>query len=92
MTPVLHGLTSEFAHGRAFSEVVPLDSPAVATGFTYTVGGAGRVTQATDPNNNYVMLAKYAPHGALASMTNGSGILHPIPTTTACSLFCFPLL
>jgi hypothetical protein len=37
--PVLHGLTSEFAHGRAFSEVVPLVNPAVATGFTYTVGG-----------------------------------------------------
>jgi hypothetical protein len=37
--PSLHGLTSEFAHGRAFSEVVPVTSPAVATGFTYTVGG-----------------------------------------------------
>jgi hypothetical protein len=37
--PVLHGLTSEFAHGRAFSEVVPLANPAAATGFTYTVGG-----------------------------------------------------
>jgi hypothetical protein len=37
--PVLHGLTSEFAHGRAFSEVVPIANPAVATGFTYTVGG-----------------------------------------------------
>jgi hypothetical protein len=39
VTPSLHGLTSEFAHGRAFSEVVPLASPAAATGFTYTVGG-----------------------------------------------------
>jgi hypothetical protein len=38
--PVLHGLTSEFAHGRAFSEVVPIANPAVATGFTYTVGGS----------------------------------------------------
>jgi len=36
---VLHGLTSEFAHGRAFSEVVPIANPAVATGFTYTIGG-----------------------------------------------------
>ncbi len=38
---------------------------------TYTVLGAGRATQAIDPNNNYVMSAKYAPHGALTSMTNG---------------------
>jgi hypothetical protein len=38
--PVLHGLTSEFAHGRAFSEVVPIANPAVATGFTYTVSGS----------------------------------------------------
>jgi hypothetical protein len=38
--PVLHGLTSEFAHGRAFSEVVAVANPAVATGFTYTVGGS----------------------------------------------------
>ena len=37
--PVLHGLTSEFAHGRAFSEVVPLVNPAAGAGFTYTVGG-----------------------------------------------------
>lgn len=37
MPDVLHGLTSEFAHGRAFSEVVPVTSPAVAVGFTYTV-------------------------------------------------------
>jgi hypothetical protein len=39
MTPVLHGLTSEYAHSRAFSEVVAVANPAVATGFTYTVGG-----------------------------------------------------
>lgn len=39
MAPSLHGLTSEFAHGRAFSEVVPIANPAAATGFTYTVGG-----------------------------------------------------
>ncbi len=35
---VLHGLTSEFAHGRAFSEVVPVPSPPAGAGFTYTVG------------------------------------------------------
>lgn len=40
MGPVLHGLTSEFAHGRAFSEVVPIANPAAATGFTYKVGGS----------------------------------------------------
>jgi hypothetical protein len=39
VAPVLHGLTSEFAHGRAFSEVVPYPNPAAATGFTITVGG-----------------------------------------------------
>jgi hypothetical protein len=38
MTAVLHGLTSDFAHGRAFSEVRVPANPAVATGFTYTVG------------------------------------------------------
>ena len=38
MAPVLHGLTSEFAHGRAFSEVVPVANPAAGGGFTYTVG------------------------------------------------------
>ena len=38
--PVLHGLTSEFAHGRAFSEVVPVANPAAGAGFTYTVGGS----------------------------------------------------
>lgn len=39
MSPVLHGLTSEFAHGRAFSEVVAVTSPSAGAGFTYTVGG-----------------------------------------------------
>ncbi len=37
--PVLHGLTSEFAHGRAFSEVVAVANPAAGGGFTYTVSG-----------------------------------------------------
>jgi RHS repeat-associated protein len=41
---------------------------------TYQVGGAERPTQVTDSTNNYAMSAKYAPHGALASMTNGTGI------------------
>lgn len=40
MGPVLHGLTSEFAHGRAFSEVAPLADPAAGAGFTYTVSGS----------------------------------------------------
>ena len=42
---------------------------------TYIVGGAGRVTQMSDPNNNYVGYAgtpaTYAPNGALAGMVNG---------------------
>lgn len=38
--PSLHGLTSEFAHGRAFSEVVPVANPAAGVGFTYKVGGS----------------------------------------------------
>ncbi len=42
---------------------------------TYTVGGAGRPRQLTDSANNYVTSATYAPHGALAGMTNGSGIV-----------------
>src|SRR5437588_13000731 len=37
MAPVLHGLTSDYSHGRGFSEVVPIANPAVATGCTYTV-------------------------------------------------------
>jgi RHS repeat-associated protein len=42
---------------------------------TYTVGGAGRPTQAADTVRGYATGATYAPHGALASMTNGSGIV-----------------
>lgn len=42
---------------------------------TYTVGSARRPTQLTDSANNYVTSATYAPHGALAGMTNGSGIV-----------------
>jgi RHS repeat-associated protein len=42
---------------------------------TYTVGGAGRTTQASDASNSYVgysgSTASYAPHGSLAGMTNG---------------------
>ena len=38
MPELLHGLTSEFAYGKAFSEVIPVANPAVATGFTITVG------------------------------------------------------
>ena len=42
---------------------------------TYTVGGAGRATQVSDPSNNFVgysgNTATYAPTGALATMTNG---------------------
>jgi RHS repeat-associated protein len=42
---------------------------------TYTVGGADRVTQVSDPSNAYMGYSAspmYAPHGALASMVNGS--------------------
>jgi hypothetical protein len=39
VTDVLHGLTSDYSHGRGFSEVVVVANPAVATGFTYTVSG-----------------------------------------------------
>ena len=42
---------------------------------TYTVGGAERATQVSDLSNNFVgysgNTAKYAPTGALATMTNG---------------------
>jgi RHS repeat-associated protein len=38
---------------------------------TYTVGGAGRTTQVTDPSNNFVTSATYTPNGALAGMVNG---------------------
>jgi len=43
---------------------------------TYTVGGAGRVTQVSDSNNNNFVgysgnRAVYAPNGSLASMING---------------------
>lgn len=34
--PVLHGLVRPFAHGRAFSEALPVANPAVGGGFTYT--------------------------------------------------------
>ena len=39
MTQYTYGLTRLIGHGHAFSEVVPVASPAVATGFTYTVSG-----------------------------------------------------
>jgi len=46
---------------------------------TYTVGGAGRVTQISDTANNFVVARTtppmYAPHGALLAMTQGSGII-----------------
>lgn len=42
---------------------------------TYGIGGAGRALSATDSSNSYVKSAIYAPHGALVSMTNGSGIV-----------------
>ncbi len=42
---------------------------------TYTVGGAGRATLASDPSNSFVGYtgkpATYAPQGSLAGMTNG---------------------
>ena len=40
---------------------------------TYTVNGAGRLTDAKDVANsvNYVTSATYSPHGALATMTKG---------------------
>jgi RHS repeat-associated protein len=45
---------------------------------TYTVGGAGRVTEVSDGTNKFVGTpsspAVYAPHGALVSMIQGSGI------------------
>jgi RHS repeat-associated protein len=48
---------------------------------TYTVGGAGRATGATDSANNYVTGATYAPQGALAGMTNANGAGTGIVTT-----------
>jgi RHS repeat-associated protein len=42
---------------------------------TYTVNGAGRATQASDSSNNFAAAASYAPQGALAGMTSGSGIV-----------------
>jgi RHS repeat-associated protein len=46
---------------------------------TYTVGGAGRVTQVSDPANTYVTSPQgggpmYAPGGQLVGMTSGSQI------------------
>ncbi len=45
----------------------------------YTVGGAGRVTQANDSNNTYMGGAAntpmYAPQGAILNVANGSSIL-----------------
>lgn len=39
MTSVLHGLTRGFAHGRAFTEVLPLANPAPGTELEYNPGG-----------------------------------------------------
>jgi RHS repeat-associated protein len=43
---------------------------------TYTVGGAGRTTQLSDSSSNqYASAISYAPQGAVATMTSGSGIV-----------------
>jgi RHS repeat-associated protein len=43
---------------------------------TYTVGGAGRTTQLSDSSGNqYASAISYAPQGAVATMTSGSGIV-----------------
>lgn len=40
MAEVTLGLTAPFAHGRGFSEPLAVPNPAVATGFTITIGGS----------------------------------------------------
>lgn len=81
MPPVLHGLTSEFAHGRAFSEVVPVANPAAGGGFTYTISGnyweriaSLSFTLVTDSNvaNRQVLVAmKDGSAANLASTASG---------------------
>jgi len=82
MPPVLHGLTSEFAHGRAFSEVVAVTNPAAGAGFTYTVGSAywERIaavsfTLVSDGNaaNRQVLLAFKDGSGANIASTASGG-------------------
>jgi len=82
VAPVLHGLTSEFAHGRAFSEVVPVANPAAGGGFTYTVGGsywerlaALSFTIVTDSNaaNRQVLVAFQDGSGANIASTASGG-------------------
>lgn len=71
---VLHGLTSEFAHGRAFSEVVAGDSPVAGANYTYTVSSrywerlasvAFRLVTDGNAANRIVTLAVNAGDGVL---------------------------
>lgn len=82
MGPVLHGLTSEFAHGRAFSEVVPVANPAAGAGFTYTVSGsywerlaALAFTLVTDGNaaNRQVLVTVKDGSGAMLGAVSSGG-------------------
>ena len=68
-------VTASTSYGYNLDGSVKSISYPSANSITYTVGGAGRVTQVSDTNNNYVgysgNFATYAPNGGLAEMTNG---------------------
>ena len=96
MPSVLHGLTSEFAHGRAFSEVVPIANPAVASGFTYTVGGnywerivALSFTIVTDNNaaNRQVLVAFKDGTGTNIASTASGGTQADFRRRWACAVW-----
>jgi RHS repeat-associated protein len=67
----------QYTAGYTYFKDGSLDTLTYPSGdvLTYTVGGAGRATQVSDPSNNFVgysgNTATYAPQGALATMANG---------------------
>ena len=74
MPDLLHGLTSEFAYGKAFSEVLSPATPAVATGFTATIssrywerlqGVSFVLTSDSNAANRYVLLTVKDGSGAV---------------------------
>jgi RHS repeat-associated protein len=80
-----NGLTSPppitFTTGYQYNKDGSLNKLTYPSGdvVTYTVGGAGRVTSVSDATNNFVALPAtlpmYSPNGAIAAMTEGSGIV-----------------
>lgn len=70
------GQQTKFSVGYSYNLDGSLKTVTYPSGdvLTYAPGGAGRPLGLSDASNPYVANATYAPQGALATMTNGTGI------------------